>query len=214
MDIKHFPVRRFIVMFIGIVFLGCGIGLFKLSMTGNDPSSAMVMAVGDRFGIDFALMLLIFNCAWFVIEIIWGKNMIGAGTFVNWFFTGTFASLFLRLVAPITDKMNIAGSFPLRIGIMIVGILVLSFACSLYQTADMGIAPYDSHSILLAKFTRIPYFWCRILTDSISVIVALIFGGLISIGTLVCALGLGPFIAFFSRNIARRLCGFPDTKTD
>ena len=208
MDLKHFPLRRFIVMFLGIVLLGCGIGLFKLSLTGNDPSSAMVMAVADTVGMEFAPMLLIFNCAWFLVEILWGRKLIGIGTFVNWFFTGTFASLFLKLIAPVTDRWDIAGSLPLKLGILCVGILVLSFACSLYQTADLGIAPYDSHSILLSRLTKIPYFWCRMLTDSACVAVALLFGGLIGIGTLVCALGLGPFISFFSKNLARRLCGF------
>ena len=31
----------------------------------------------------------------------------------------------------------------------------------------------------------------------------------IGIGTLICALGLGPFITFFDRLISRKLCGLP-----
>ena len=37
--------RRFAVMLAGIVLLAMGISLFKLSLMGNDPSSAMVMAI-------------------------------------------------------------------------------------------------------------------------------------------------------------------------
>ena len=86
-----------------------------------------------------------------------------------------------------------------------VGVLVLSLACALYQTADLGIAPYDALSLTLAGKTRIRYFWCRILTDSICVVAAFALGGIIGAGTLVCALGLGPFIQWFSLHIARPL---------
>ena len=58
--------RRFLVMAAGIVLLSLGIALFKLSLMGNDPSSAMVMAVGDAVGLGFAPMLFIMYCLWFV----------------------------------------------------------------------------------------------------------------------------------------------------
>ena len=51
------------------------------------------------------------------------------------------------------------------------------------------------------------YFWCRIFTDSLCVVIAWALGGLIGLGTLVCALGLGPFISFFTRHAAQRLVG-------
>ena len=34
--------RRLLVMAVGIILLGLGISLFKLSLMGNDPSSARV----------------------------------------------------------------------------------------------------------------------------------------------------------------------------
>ena len=94
------------------------------------------------------------------------------------------------------------------------GVLVLSLATSLYQTADLGVSPYDSVSIILAERTPIPYFWCRIFTDSFCTAVTFLLGGTLGSGTLVCALGLGPFIAFFTRHVARRLCGMRDPDAD
>ena len=73
-----------------------------------------------------------------------------------------------------------------------------------------AIAPYDALSIILSRRqSKIPYFWCRIATDSICAIAAALLGGVIGIGTLICALGLGPFITFFDRLISRKLCGLP-----
>ena len=60
---------------------------------------------------------------------------------------------------------------------MAAGVLVLSLSASLYQTADLGIAPYDALSIIMADRLPLPYFWCRILTDSLCTVAAFLLGG-------------------------------------
>ncbi|MDD3369930.1 MAG: hypothetical protein PHP50_13800 [Lachnospiraceae bacterium] len=201
---KANTMRRFLVMLIGIIILGLGIAMFKISLMGNDPSSAFVMAVGDRIGVDFSRVLICANTVWFIMEALLGRKYIGLGTFVNWFGVGTIASLFVNYISA---QWEISQSFGIRFMIMLVGILVLSLASSMYQTADMGIAPYDALSLILTDRMPIPYFWCRIFTDSICAVVAFLFGGIVGFGTLVCAVGLGPFISFFNKNVSEKLCG-------
>ena len=91
--------------------------------------------------------------------------------------------------------------------VMVAGVLILSFSCALYQTANLGIAPYDALSLVLSHRSKVKYFWCRIFTDSVCVAIAFFLGGLIGLGTLVCALGLGPFITFFTKYAAEKLVG-------
>lgn len=196
-------IRRFVVMSIGLIIMGLGIALFKISLMGNDPSTAMVMAIGDQIGIPFSVVLLVANAIWFLAEILWGRVYIGIGTFANWFGVGSLAALWINLI---DDFVDVSGSVPGRIVVMIIGILILSLAASMYQTSNMGIAPYDVLSIILADKLPIPYFWCRIFTDSVAAVIAYFLGGLIGLGTLVCALGLGPFIAFFNTHVSERLC--------
>lgn len=194
--------KRCLMMILGIFFLGMGIGLFKLSLFGNDPSSAMMMAIANKVGLSFPITLIIGNCIFFIVEIIWGRKYIGLGTLINWFFVGTFADLW---VSWITAFITIPDDFVIRLIVMLIGVLILSMACSLYQTADLGIAPYDVLSLVLTDKTSIKYFWCRIFTDSVCTIVAFLFGGIIGIGTLTCALGLGPFINFFNKHVSSKL---------
>jgi uncharacterized membrane protein YczE len=47
-------------------------------------------------------------------------------------------------------------------------VLVTALGASLYQTADLGIAPYDYLSLGLRDYTPCPYFGCRIFTDALS----------------------------------------------
>lgn len=194
--------RRIIVMTVGIFILSFGLVLFKLSLMGNGPSTSMVIAIADRIGMDFGLFMVLSNCLFFAVEIIWSRSLIGVGTFVNWFLVGPLASLYERCIRSVWD---VPESFPARIALMAVGILVLSLASSLYQTSDVGIAPYDALSITISRKTGWQYFWCRILTDGTCVLIAWLLGGIVGIGTLVCAFGLGPFVQFFSHHIARPL---------
>lgn len=196
--------RRFLVMCLGILIMGLGVCLFKISLMGNDPSSAMVMAIGDKIGLDFSIMLIIMNTIFFIVELIFGRKYIGIGTFVNWFGVGILTSFYTGLI---TSRWTVPDGFLPRLVIMMAGVLVLSLSASLYQTADLGIAPYDCLSIVMQDRLPIPYFWCRIFTDAACAAICWMLGGIVGLGTLICALGLGPFIHFFNKHVSEKLCG-------
>lgn len=198
------PPRRTLVLSFSIIILGLGVALFKWSRFGNDPCSSMVMAFADRFHSTFTVMLVIFNGLWFVAEILCGRQHIGVGTFINWLFTGFFADRWYGLLTRMDPvPLPMVG----RILTLIVGMLVLSFAASLYQTADLGLAPFDALSVILSERTKIRYYWCRIAIDALTAVIAVLFDGLIGLGTVVCAFCLGPFVTFFTKTAAVRLCG-------
>ncbi|MCI7812925.1 MAG: hypothetical protein SO016_04975 [Lachnospiraceae bacterium] len=200
---NHNMLRRLIVMIAGLTIMGLGIAMFKISLMGNDPSTAMVMAVGEKMGIDFSIVLIGANALWFVVEILFGRRYIGIGTFANWFGVGILASGWIDWIY---DSFSVPQSFWARMILMLIGVLILSLAASMYQTSNLGIAPYDVLSIILSEKIPVPYFWCRVFTDSLCAILAFLMGGLVGLGTLVCAVGLGPFIAFFNRHVSEKLC--------
>ena len=199
---KFKSIRRNTVMAIGILIMGLGVSIFKFSLMGNDPSNASYMAIAAKIGLSYAVTAWILNGLLFVIEIIFGRKMIGPGTFVNWLGVGVVSTFFTNLINQIFTAPD---TFLMKLVIMAIGVLVLSFACSLYQTADVGIAPYDALSIILNEKTKIPYFWCRITTDAVCALVTWLLGGIVGLGTLVCALGLGPFITMFDKLISRKI---------
>ena len=84
-------------------------------------------------------------------------------------------------------------------------VLVTALGASLYQTADLGIAPYDYISLGLRDYTPYPYFGCRIFTDALSALLCWLLGGLVGLGTLICAFCLGPFIQFFDRTFSQKV---------
>ena len=197
---------RFLVMLAGIGIMGGGVALSKLSLMGNDPHFSLKVARVYRLGVHFSGILFWVNCQWFLVERRFGQTLIVIGISINWVFVGALASLCERAVRSVWSASAILEA---RMWLMLAGVAVLSLACALYQTADMGVAPYDALSIILSHRSGQSYFRCRMFTDSLCALLAFLMGGLIGPGTLVCAVGLGPFIAFFSAKVARRLIATP-----
>lgn len=195
--------KRLIVMVIGNVFLGMGISIFKFAGLGNDPYSGMAMALADLVGMQYANLLMVINIFIFVLEFAFGRSFIGAGTLVNAFFLGYIATFFYNLW---TYFFTLPQNLLLQILIMLFGTVVTGFGVSMYQTPNVGASPYDSLSLILTKrLPKISYFWNRIFTDAICAMVCFFAGGIVGLGTLVSALGLGPVIDFFNVHFTRKL---------
>lgn len=201
--LKRIGMRRLIVMTIGNIFVGMGVSIFKLSGLGNDPFSGMVMALADRTGIVYATLLILVNCALFFIQFLTGKKFIGPGTVVNALLLGYIVTFFYGIWS---NLLGTPDAFWQRAIIVLIGVVICSFGLSLYQTSDVGVAPYDSLSLIMTdRFPKFSYFWCRMATDALCALICYFAGGIIGLGTLVSAFGLGPIIHFFNVNFTNRL---------
>lgn len=200
---KRVGLKRVLVMLLGNIFLGMGVSIFKYAHLGNDAYNAMVMALADCSGIAFGHFFALFSVGFFILQIIVGRKYIGIGTVTNCFFLGYITSFFYDIWLRIAEQPDHLG---VQIVIMLIGVVICGMGISMYQKPDVGTSPYDSLSLILAeKFQKIPYAWWRMLTDGICALVAFLAGGLIGIGVLAAAFGLGPFIAFFDRHLTEKL---------
>lgn len=91
-------------------------------------------------GMAYANFLVLINLAVFVIEIIFGRKFIGAGTVVNAVLLGYIVTFFYNLLS---NGIGIPEVMWQRLIIVCIGVVVCSFGVSMYQTPDVGAAPYD-----------------------------------------------------------------------
>ena len=90
--------------------------------------------------------------------------------------------------------------------VMVIGVIICSLGVSMYQRPDVGVSPYDSLSLIMdKKLPKISYFWCRMSNDVICALVAYFAGGLVGIGTVIAAFGLGPIVHFFNIYVTDKL---------
>ncbi len=67
--------RRIIGMVVGNLILGIGIAVFRTSLLGNDPYSAMMMAGADHLPISYGTLTLIVNAV-FLLQSFYGESII------------------------------------------------------------------------------------------------------------------------------------------
>ena len=182
--------RRIVGMVVGIVIIGLGIALFKQSHLGNDSISALNMRLAELLGISLGVQNVATNILFFALEFWFGRKYIGLGTFV---------------IGP-------AASLPEQLVWVVLAVLVTALGASLYQTADLGIAPYDYLSLGLRDYTHFQYFGCRVFTDAFCALLCWLLGGLVGLGTLICAFCLGPFIQFFNGLVSERVLQYKPEK--
>ena len=195
---QKITLRRILGMIAGVVIIGIGIAVFKFSRLGNDSISALNLRLAELVGLPFSIENVLMNLCLFVPQLLWGRRYIGLGTIINSFCIGFIVTF--------------TGDAMVQLLWVAVAVLVIALGCSLYQTADLGVAPYDALSLMLADRLPVPYFGCRVFTDALCAVLAFLLGGLIGLGTLICAFGLGPFVQFFTRHFSEKVLRYKPEK--
>ncbi len=197
--------RRVLIMVIGNIFLGMGVSLFKLSGLGNDAYDAMLMILAEKVGIDFGTFFAMVSIGLFILLIFFGRKYIGPGTVVNMLGLGYIVSFWNW----VWERLGLVPEgLIIQIPVMLIGVIICSFGLSLYQRPNVGTSPYDSSSLILAeRFPKVPYQFFRIGTDAFCALITFISGGLLGLGTICAAFGLGPVISFFNRTVTDKLLG-------
>ena len=161
--------KRVIASLIGNLLVAVGIALFKQSVLGNDPFTGMNMSLADLIGIRFPLLQLGVNLLLFCVQVIFEPGLVGFGTVVNALLIGSLVDFFYGLFVP---WFGLPTKFAVKLLIMLIGMVICCFGLSVYQNADLGVSPYDAASLILShRNKRIPYFWFRIFTDGICVMI-------------------------------------------
>ncbi len=196
-----FNPKRVFWCLIGVIIIGLGCALFKQSACGNDAFTALNITISERTGISLGTVTVLINCFYLIFPLIWGRKYINIGTILNGVLLGYIVDFFYKLIS---GAFGAPASLPARLIWLVPAVIVISLGISLYQTADLGVGPYDYLALGLRDHLHLPYFACRIGTDSLCALIAFLLGGLIGIGTLLCALCLGPFTQFFDKTVSAK----------
>ena len=170
-------VRRVLGMVIGIVIISLGIAIFKQSHLGNDSITALNIRLSELLGISLGVQNICTNLLFLVVEFIWGRKYIGLGTLVNGLGCGFIITFFYDIIA---GWFGPAEQLPIQLLWVVIAVPVTAFGCSLYQTADLGVAPYDSLALALQDHLHKPYFGCRVFTDALCAAITFLLGSILS----------------------------------
>ena len=161
---QHVTFRRVAGMLVGIVIISLGVALFKFAHLGNDPFNALNIRSAELAGLTLGVQNLIYNAVFFTVQMIWGRRYVGFGTVANAVCCGFIITVFYDFL---TAHFAQAATLPAQLAWVAAAVVCTSLGISLHQTSDLGVAPYDYLALGLRDHTPLPYFCCRLFTDTL-----------------------------------------------
>lgn len=192
---------RICMVIVATFIIGISIAFLKISLFGTDPFQCMVSGIFNKLNMGFGNLYIIINIVLLCCMFFTARNLMGIGTFINMFCLGHIIEYSLYFLQNCFPVMTLG----LRIFCLIFGLVLLCFAAAVYFTANLGVSTYDFIAIKLAEFKVLTFKYCRMITDGVCVILGILLGAEIGIGTIVTAFFMGPLIEFFQSKIAEPL---------
>lgn len=194
---------RLIMTITGVILCAIAVGFFKCSLFGVDPFQCFAQGSWQRFmgSISYGTYYTGLSLFMLVLDLFLDKHYIGIATFINMFLTGYIVDFSQAAINRLVPSPSIAA----RVLMLLIAVVIMCFASSLYMTSDLGVSVYDAIPIIISNKSRKPFRFCRIVCDLICVIVGTLCGLLPGLGTLITAFFMGPLIEFFNVKFSRPL---------
>lgn len=181
--------------------MGTGIGMFRYADFGLDPFNSLVFGISKHLPFDYGSSYVLASGALLIAAVAFDRKRVGLGTLLNMFFAGyvveATCATFNWIISPC--------SIYVRITLLSTGMLFGSFGCALYFISELGVSVYDDISLNLSDRMNLNFKNVRIACDFTCLVVGLLLGSPIGLGTAVAVAAQGPLISLIKRNVERGL---------
>jgi|TARA_B100001750_G_scaffold25520_1_gene16967 uncharacterized membrane protein YczE len=180
-------ISTFFYLCLGLTLFGLGEGLLLVSLTGASPWS--VLAQGISLHINYSIGLITFFISLFVIFLwIFLNQKPGIGTILN-------AIIIAFMIDVSLTYINTPENFLFQIIMAIAAVLIVGLGSGFYLIANLGPGPRDGLMTGLQTKTNLPIALVRAFLEISVVSIGWYLGGIVGIGTLLFAFGVGPSVA-------------------
>ena len=180
-------ISTFFYLCFGLILFGLGEGLLIVSFTGASPWS--VLAQGISLNVDLSIGTITFLISICVLFLwIFLDQKPGIGTVLNALIISVMIDLCIKFVPTPSD-------FIYQLILAICSVVLVGIGGGIYLVANLGPGPRDGLMIGLQKKTNLPIALVRALLEITVVTIGWYLGGVVGIGTLLFAFGIGPCVA-------------------
>jgi len=191
--------RRALMTLLGVSVSGVSVGLFKQAAFGVDPFQSFCNGLHQIIPIPFGTLYMLINAVMLIFALLFYRKYIGITTFINLFLLGYLIDFSEQAIFALMGPPAMVT----RVIYLIIGMVVLCFASSLYIVADLGVSTYDAIALFLAEKKIAPFRLIRIGTDLLCVGIGWALGYVPGIATVLTALCMGPLISVFIDRCAK-----------
>lgn len=183
------PVRRLPQLVGGLVLYGASMGLMIRSSLGLDPWDVLHEALSERTGLTFGTVTAIVGA---LVLLCWIplRQRPGVGTVANIVVIAVAVDATLALVGP-------PSALPVRITLMVAGVVLNGLATAAYLGVRLGPGPRDGLMTGLTARTGTSVRLARTGVEVTVLAVGWLLGGTVGIGTVLYAVAIGPLTQLF-----------------
>ena len=183
--------KTLMALAIGLILFGLGEALLVTSQIGVSPWTALAQGLTNVSEMDLGLSTFLISV--FVL-FLWVplKQKPGIGTILN----AIIISLVLHYAIPF---LPIFQEKFLRLIQAVLGVFITGIGGGIYLIANLGPGARDGLMTGLQRVTNFPIAWVRSSIELTVLTIGWWLGGVIGLGTIIFALGIGPCLAFSLR---------------
>ena len=195
-------ILRVIILLMGLVIAYLGVTLFLLADLGADPFNVLIQGLFRTLSgvpvftgwlthgyTHMAICFLII-----VILLVADKSYIKIGTLLCMICGGPIIDFFTAILKNVIHAGN---PFIIRLLILGLGCVILAYGMTIVIKSDSGVGPNDLVAVVISDKTGRPFSIMRIIVDVCFVAIGFVLGGVVGIGTVICAALVGPVAGIF-----------------
>ena len=175
-------------LIIGLILFGIGEALLITANLGVSPwfvlHQGLAFKTGYTIGITTFIVSVVVLLLWFPL-----KQKPGLGTILNAIFISVVIDLSLLFLPHPKELL-------FQLIQVIIGILIIGIGSGYYLAANLGPGPRDGLMVALNKQTNLSITLIRTLLELSAVGIGFYLGGIVGVGTVIYALGIGFSVSF------------------
>ena len=199
---------RVVLLLAGLCVAHLGVTLFLQSDLGSDPFNVFVQGLfrgipwpafaAMTHGRTHLLVSLVIQLVLLAVD----RSYVGIGTVLCMALGGPIIDVYTLWLSPVIHG---GLPLPLRLALLVAGCVILAFGMTIVIRSQAGTGPNDLVAVVLSDKLRKPFGPVRIGVDLTFALVGLALGGVVGLGTVICAFLVGPASQLFFP-ISQRLC--------
>ena len=188
--------RRLVQLYAGLALYGFSMAMVLRADLGLDPWDVLHQGLAEQLGWSFGTVVIVVGA---LVLLLWAplRQRPGLGTVSNVVVIGLTVDAGLAVLPPVE-------SLPLRVGLLLGGVVLNGLAGATYLASEFGAGPRDGLMTGLVARTGRSVRLVRTCLEVTVLGVGLLLGGTVGIGTVLYAVAIGPLVQLFLPLVAVR----------
>ena len=180
-------ISTFFFLCFGLTLFGLGEGLLIVSFTGASPWSVLAQGISLNVDLSIGTITLFISIGVLLFWLPLNQKP-GIGTILNALIIAVMIDICIKFVP--TPENYIP-----QIILAVMGVVIVGFGGGIYLVANLGAGPRDGLMVGLQQKTNLPIAVVRAFLEITVVTIGWYLGGIVGVGTLLFAFGIGPAVA-------------------